>query len=47
MKYYGNMNVHRIRRLLNKWNLPEGAVVSFRGNYKRGIMKNFTVTIKK
>lgn len=47
MKYYGNMNVHRIRRLLNKWNLPEGAVVSFKGCYKRDIMKNFTVTIKK
>lgn len=46
-KFKGNMNIHRIRRIISKWNLPEGAKVRFSGDYNRHIVKEFTVTIKK
>lgn len=43
----GNMSMKRLRRLLNKWNLPDGTVIRFSGDYKRYIMKEFTVTVRK
>lgn len=45
-KYHGNMNHHRIKRILNKWNLPEGTRVWFRGSYHRSLVKNFEVVVK-
>lgn len=44
---HGPMSMGRLRRLLNKWDLPEGTVVSFSGSWKRYEMKRFDVTIKK
>ena len=46
-KFKGNMNPHRIRRILSKWILPEGAEVRFSGDYRRHILKEFTVIVKK
>jgi hypothetical protein len=43
----GNMSMKRLRRLLNKWNLPDGTVIRFSGDYERHIMKEFTVTVRK
>ena len=46
LRYYGNMSPQRIRRILNKWNLPKGTILRFRANYKWKIFKHFEVTIK-
>lgn len=44
---YGNISIRKLKRMLNKWNLPEGTVVNFSGMYKRYVQKEFNVTIKK
>lgn len=46
LKHFGNMSPQRIRRLLNKWNLPKGAKLRFIGSYDWKIFKHFEVTIK-
>lgn len=46
-KKYGHMSSGRIRRILSKWNLPEGTKVWFQGTWRRYVMKEFTVTVKR
>lgn len=43
---YGNLTKRKIYRLLRRWNLPSGTEISFRGQWKRREVKEFTIKIK-
>ncbi len=44
---YGKFNIHKVLRMIRKWDLPEGTKVHFDIMYKRYTQKDFTVTVRK
>ena len=44
---WGKFNIHKVLRMIRKWNLPEGTKVHFDLMYKRYTQKEFIVTVRK
>lgn len=44
-RYNGNISKRKLKRLLKRWRLPKGTMISFYGCYGRIICKRFTVEI--
>lgn len=46
-RIHGPLSMKRVLRMIRKWNLPEGTHVRFEATYKRYVIKEFVVTVKK
>lgn len=44
--FVGNITKRKLARLIKHWNLPKGTQITFKGDFKRYIVKEFIVTIR-